>query len=159
MTNAISTCRIQLSLLWLLMVVGMMLHFDYHVSGIFYGIDLKRPNATGEFPPTIWLIRFVFQIAPMMAVTFLLFFEVQWFRVAHFGVSVLYTLAHASHLIREFEKPDMSQMNLLSLVLVVSVLLNVVSWRWLKEGKGQTLKAESPELRESKLAKESATVS
>ncbi len=130
--------RIQSSLLWLLMVVGMMLHFDYHVSGIFYGIDLKRPNATGEFPPTIWLIRFVFQLAPMMAVTFLLFFEAQWFRVAHFGISILYTLAHASHLIREFEKPDMSQLNLLSLVLVVSVLLNIVSLRWLKEGKEET---------------------
>ncbi len=130
-----TTHRIQLSLLWLMMVVGMMLHFDYHVSGIFYGIELKRANATGEFPPTIWLIRFVFQLAPMMAVTFLLFFEQQWFRVAHFGVSILYTLAHASHLMREFEKPDMSQLNLLSLVLVVSLLLNVVALRWLKEGK------------------------
>lgn len=130
-----TTHRIQLSLLWLVMVVGMMLHFDYHVSGIFYGIELKRANATGEFPPTIWLIRFVFQLAPMMAVTFLLFFEQQWFRVAHFGVSILYTLAHTSHLIREFEKPDMSQLNLLSLVLVVSLLLNVVALRWLKEGK------------------------
>ncbi len=136
-----TTHRIQLSLLWLLMVVGMMLHFDYHVSGIFYGIDLKRPNATGEFPPTIWLIRFVFQLAPMMAVTFLLFFEQQWLRVAHFGVSLLYTLAHTSHLIRELQKPDMSQLNLLSLVVVVSLLLNVVALRWLKEGMAEKEKS------------------
>lgn len=140
-----TTHRIQLSLLWLLMVVGIMLHFDYHVSGIFYGIDLKRPNATGEFPPTIWLIRFVFQLAPMIAVTFLLFFEQQWLRVAHFGVSLLYTLAHTSHLIRELQKPDMSQLNLLSLVLVVSLLLNVVALRWLKEGMAE--KEKSRELK------------
>lgn len=140
-----TTHRIQLSLLWLLMVVAMMLHFDYHVSGIFYGIDLKRPNATGEFPPTIWLIRFVFQLAPMIAVTFLLFFEQQWLRVAHFGVSLLYTLAHTSHLIRELQKPDMSQLNLLSLVLVVSLLLNVVALRWLKEGMAE--KEKSRELK------------
>lgn len=140
-----TTHRIQLSLLWLLMVVGIMLHFDYHVSGIFYGIDLKRPNATGEFPPTIWLIRFVFQLAPMITVTFLLFFEQQWLRVAHFGVSLLYTLAHTSHLIRELQKPDMSQLNLLSLVLVVSLLLNVVALRWLKEGMAE--KEKSRELK------------
>lgn len=140
-----TTHRIQLSLLWLLMVVGIMLHFDYHVSGIFYGIDLKRPNATGEFPPTIWLIRFVFQLAPMITVTFLLFFEQQWLRVAHFGVSLLYTLIHTLHLIRELQKPDMSQLNLLSLVLVVSLLLNVVALRWLKEGMAE--KEKSRELK------------
>ena len=148
-----TTHRVQLSLLWLVMVVGMMLHFDYHVSGIFYGIELKRPNATGEFPPTIWLIRFVFQLAPMMAVTFLLFFEAQWFRVAHFGVSILYTLAHASHLIREFEKPDMSQLNLLSLVLVVSLLLNIVSLRWLKEGRGEIKAQDSQQVATSSIHK------
>jgi hypothetical protein len=125
-----SVYRIQLCFLWGLIVIGMMLHFDYHVSGIFYGVDVRLPSATGEVPQSAAFIRFVFQLAPMMFISFLLFFEQKWLRTAHLGIGILFTLAHTSHLISEFKKPDLSQINLLALVLVISVLINIVSYRW-----------------------------
>jgi len=56
-------------------------------------------------------------------------------------------------LIREFEKPDMSQLNLLSLVLVVSVLLNIVALRWLKEGRGEIKAQDSQQVATSSIHK------
>eukprot|EP01034_Spumella_vulgaris_P016599 gene16599-21191_t len=56
----------KISLLWMMLVICMILHFDYHVSGIFYGIDVKKTDATGQYPPTLILIRGLFQILPLI---------------------------------------------------------------------------------------------
>lgn len=121
-------------ILWLLFVVGMILHFNYHVGELFYGIDIKRPNANGIVPISTAIVRFVFEIAPMMFITFLMFIEKAWLRVFNFSVSILYTAANFAHLFQELrsEKLDLSQINLLSFVLVASLLLNLASWKWWK---------------------------
>ncbi|MDZ7936508.1 MAG: hypothetical protein U5M51_16415 [Emticicia sp.] len=122
-------------ILWLLFVVCMILHFNYHVGELFYGIDIKRPDANGVVPASAAIVRLVFQIAPMMFITFLMFIEKSWLRVFNFSVSILYTLANVAHLIQEIigEKPDLSQINLLIFTLVASLLLNLASWKWWKE--------------------------
>lgn len=121
--------------LWLLFVVCMIFHFNYHVGELFYGIDIKRPNANGIVPMSAAIVRFVFEILPMMFITFLMFIEKAWLRIFNFSVSILYTLANFAHLFQELrsEKPDLSQINLLSFVLVASLLLNLASWKWWKE--------------------------
>jgi hypothetical protein len=47
----------------------------------------------------------------------------------------------------------MSQLNLLSLVLVVSVLLNIVALRWLKEGRGEIKAQDSQQVATSSIHK------
>jgi hypothetical protein len=117
---------------WLLLTLCMMLHFDYHVSDIFYGIDVKRPNANGTKPLSLVAIRFVFQILPMLLAVAMLYFQATWFRKLVFGISTLYTLANAAHLAGELTEGEPSQLVLLSFTLLLSVLLNVSAWEWKK---------------------------
>ncbi|MEA5404871.1 hypothetical protein VB776_18190 [Arcicella sp. DC2W] len=121
--------------LWILFVVCMILHFNYHVGELFYGVDIKRPNANGVVPTSAAIIRFVFEILPMMLVTFILFIEKPIIRQINFYLSILFSLANLAHLVEEFMSPklDLSQLNLLSFVFVSSLLLNLASWRWIKE--------------------------
>ncbi|MEA5426703.1 hypothetical protein [Arcicella lustrica] len=121
--------------LWILFVVCMILHFNYHVSELFYGVDIKRPNANGVVPTSAAIIRFVFEILPMMLVTFILFIEKPLIRQINFYLSILFSLANLAHLVEEFMSPklDLSQLNLLSFVFISSLLLNLASWRWIKE--------------------------
>jgi hypothetical protein len=122
----------RISFLWLLLTVGMILHFNYHVGEIFYGIDIVRPDAKGVVPIGTALIRLVFQILPLCFVTFCLFFTQSWWKKANFYISVLYTIANIAHLAGEFKKPDLSQINLLVFVLIASILLNISAYqRWL----------------------------
>ncbi len=121
--------------LWILFVVCMILHFNYHVGELFYGVDIKRPNANGNVPTSAAIIRFVFEILPMMLVTFILFIEKPIIRQINFYLSILFSLANLAHLVEEFMSPklDLSQLNLLSFVFISSLLLNLASWKWIKE--------------------------
>lgn len=120
--------------MWLILVVCMILHFDYHVSEIFYGIDVKRPNADGTVPNTIVVIRSVFHFLPLLYVATLLWFANKWVRLGNFMLSVFYTFAHGMHLSGELKKFDNpSQIILLSVTLTLSLLLVYASFKWWKE--------------------------
>ena len=117
-----------------MLLIGMILHFNYHVSGIFYGIDVKRPNANGTIPAMAQLLKTVFYLFPMIFIVALLYFKQKWFRLSIFIISLPYTISHVMHVWGEFKKPeiDLAQVPLLSLVLIFSLLLNKASWDYFK---------------------------
>jgi hypothetical protein len=126
--------QIRIVILWLLLVVCMILHFDYHVSEIFYGIDVKRPDANGTIPSTIVLIRTAFHFAPMAILVILMWTTSKAARIVNLALSVLYTLSHGMHLAGELKKGDNpSQMALLSVTLLLALTLVFASWKWYKE--------------------------
>ncbi len=127
------TNQIRVTILWLVLVVCMILHFDYHVSEIFYGIDVKRPDANGTIPISILFIRSAFHFLPLLFVAALLWLKNKMVRIANFALSILYALSHASHWISELKKFDNpSQMALLSVTFFLSLLLVFASWNWLR---------------------------
>ncbi len=127
--------RTRIIILWLMFVVCMILHFNYHVSGIFYGIDVERPTADGTFPPSLIIIRLLFQHLPLLYIVALMFFERSWARITNLVLSALYTLANAFHLVGELAHPPVnpSQAVLLVITLLLSLVLVTFSLRWMKE--------------------------
>ncbi len=117
---------------WFLLTVCMILHFNYHVSDIFYGIDVTRPNANGTKPFSLIIIRFVFEILPMAFAIAMLYLKAAWFRKVTFGVSLIYTLSNTAHVIGKLKEGEPSQLILLNFVLIFSVLLSIESWKWMK---------------------------
>ena len=126
------TDKQRLIVLWLLTVVGMILHFNYHVSSIFYGIDVTRPNATGEIPNTLVIIRSTFYHAPMIWVLTIMYAKKQWVKLALFILSLLYWLAHFMHFAEEVfkENRNLSQLSLLALVLIFASFLVYEHYHW-----------------------------
>ena len=113
--------------LWILTVIGMILHFNYHVGNIFYGIDVVIENADKKVPSSTHLIRAIFYHLPLIYVLLLLYFKGRIFHLIMFVISIIYTFAHSSHLLGEVSKTsvDISQTGLLILVLIVALLINV----------------------------------
>jgi hypothetical protein len=108
----------------------MMLHANFHVSKLFYGIDIARPGANGIVPIISHLIKIIYYHLPILFILLFLYFKKNWFLLAMFIISLPYTISHFFHLWGEFKKPeqDLSQIALLTLVLVISLLLNKSSW-------------------------------
>lgn len=128
---------VRLVVLWVLLIIGMILHFNYHVSEIFYGIDVVRPGANGTMPISALVIKTIYYHLPMLYVVALLYFQQKGFRLAAFVVGLVYTLSHLVHLSKELVHdpkgtPEITQVNLLLLVLAISTLMNWESWKWWK---------------------------
>lgn len=120
-------------LFWLLLIIMMILHFNYHVGELFYGIDVQRENANGTVPIATHLIRNIFYHLPVIWILILIYSEAKYVKKSLFIISIIYTFAHASHLVGEFKSPDLSQIPLLVLALIFSVLLNMEHYKYLKE--------------------------
>lgn len=129
-----SIYKIRVIVLWLLLLIGMVLHFNYHVSKIFYGVNVSRPGADGTIPVMAQVLKTVFYHLPMIFIVTLLYFRHKWFKLFMLIVSVPYTISHVFHVAGEFKKTelDIAQIPLLSLVLIFSLLLNKASWDYYK---------------------------
>ncbi len=127
-----SISRFRILLFWVLTTVCMILHFNFHVGDLFYGINIVREGANGQKPTSLVIIRFIFELFPLIWAVALLYLQsIEWRRV-NFFLSIPFTLAHLSHVIGELKEGDPSQLLLLTFVLLMSILLTIESWKWLK---------------------------
>ena len=128
--------RIQSSLkciiYWLLLVIIMVLHFNYHVGEIFYGIDVARENADGVVPIGTHVIRNIFYHLPVVWITVLLTYQSNFVRGGLFIISVIYWISHLMHLIKDLANPGFSQTPLLFLAILISTLLTFEHYKYWK---------------------------
>lgn len=117
---------------WLLLVIIMMLHFNYHVGEIFYGIDVARENADGIVPVGTHVIRNIFYHLPFVWIIVLLSYQSNLVRVGLFIISVVYWMSHLVHLFKDLDNPGFSQTPLLLLALFISSLLTLEHYKYWK---------------------------
>lgn len=110
----------------------MVLHFNYHVGEIFYGIDVARENADGVVPIGTHVIRNIFYHLPIVWITVLLTYQTNLIRLGLFIISIVYWIAHLMHLVKDLENPDFSQTPLLILALFISALLTFEHYKYWK---------------------------
>ena len=118
---------------WAMLVVMMVLHFNYHVGDIFYDIDVVRPNANGVVPMATHGIRNIFYHLPMVWILLLLASQANGLKLGLFLISLVYAFAHAMHLFKELATPDFSQIPLLTLAFLVSLLLSFEHFRYWRD--------------------------
>lgn len=128
--------RIKIVFLWLVLIVCMILHFDYHISKLVYGMDVRIKNADGSIPAHLVFIRTAFHFLPLLYIAVVLWFDKRIIRLLHLILAGFYTLSHAFHFIGELHKGDNpSQMILLGITALLAILLTVASFRWFKEAR------------------------
>lgn len=112
-------------ILWILVLIGMILHFNYHVSGIFYGIDVVKSGSNGQEPQSLLMIRFVFYHLPFLWIVMIMYTNSRWADLTLFIISALYAIANAFLVIGELTKDDknLSQISLLLIVFIISAIL------------------------------------
>jgi hypothetical protein len=133
------TDALTVAILWLALVVGMILHFTYELSGLRYGVNLALPNATGSVPWSNFVIKALFYVVPFLLAVAATAFSGRTYRACNFGLSLLFLLANAWHLIatamRAKDVTSYAQILLLIAVLIASVQLSLVSRRFWKASK------------------------
>ena len=116
-----------------MLIIIMMLHFNYHVGEIFYGIDVAREDAKGFVPIGTHMIRNIFYHLPIIWVVILLVSNAKLVKLGLFIISIVYLLSHLMHLIKDLAKPDLSQTPLLFIALFVGTLVSVEHYKYWKK--------------------------
>ncbi len=121
-------------ILWVLVLIGMILHFNYHVSGIFYGIDVVKPGSNGVEPTSLFIIRTVFYHLPFLWIVMIMYTNSRLADLCLLIISGIYAIANAFHVFGELTKDEKnaSQISLLVIVFLLSVLLAFEHYRLFK---------------------------
>jgi len=128
--------RLRTAFLWVLIVFCYLVHGYYHISGLFFGIDVRMPDATGKMPLAMHFFSLLVEILPLGMAVASLYVNRKWFGWANFLLAILFTLLNILHLGETVmqEADDIRQLALLSLVIVINILLVMDTNKFRKAG-------------------------
>jgi hypothetical protein len=127
--------KIKTAFYWLLLGICFLTHTLLHMYGLFYGADIRLPEAPGEVPLGAQAFNTV-----IFTVTFLIAFlsvnlsgkGFRWFSLVWSALFLLLNIFHLGETVF-VEKFDLSQACLLTFVLAVNALLAITLWKGLKK--------------------------
>ena len=124
---------LRISVLWLLVILGMLLHQFFSLHNLRFGMDVIK-QGYDAVPDMEMIKRLGLYLLPTVYLAGILFVQTKAVRLLNFAASIFYTAFHSWHFIDELGKmKDWVQWILLTLIVVYCVLLNVASWKWLKQ--------------------------
>lgn len=116
--------HLKTAILWMLTIVSMILHFNYHtadfIAGIAPAVAVTYPEPSGRL-----LIRTVFYHLPFLLIIASLYTPKRRGNIVMLCISILYFAAHLLHFLSEIIKDNksVSQSSLLFVVLIVAAVL------------------------------------
>lgn len=123
-------------------LLGTLFHTQLALIPLFHGIDVaimshhhQETTTLAEITPILWGMLLFF-ILPMLAIIATTFYKFKSWRSLHFGFTVLYSVLNFAHLVADLlvEPIAWYQIVLMLLLFLVGILLNIVSYQWLKIG-------------------------
>jgi len=111
----------------------MMLHFNYHIGELFYGIEITIKSADGTVPLGTHIIRNIFYHLPIVWIIILILTDAKVIRAGLFIISLVYLISHGLHLAKDLINPHLSQTPLLCLSLIISVLVSIEHYKYWKK--------------------------
>jgi len=129
--------RLKVIFLWILFLFGMISHVELGLMPIFWAKSVAMSEeqiAASPMVPMLWMMLIIWLI-PMIIIAVTLFIEAKWYRITNFVFTLLFSLMNIWHLIEHIgETPvDPRQIVLLTFVLISGILLNIASFKWIKE--------------------------
>jgi hypothetical protein len=129
--------RAKIITLWMVFLFGMTFHSLLAFMPLFWGGSIAMsPEQIAKNPmaSSMWMVLLFFLI-PMIIIVLTSFIETKWYRITNFVFTLLFTMMNIWHLTGHLgEIPvDHRQIVLLTFVLLSGVMLNIVSFKWLKE--------------------------
>ncbi|MBV1860192.1 MAG: hypothetical protein KUG77_17395 [Nannocystaceae bacterium] len=126
--------RLNVAIVWLVLVLGMMLHFNYEVSGLRYAVSMEQPGASGVVPWSNFWIKSIFYVLPMLMAVSCTLEPGRLGRTGHLAMSVLFALANGMHftttLLAASNVLAYAQVVLLAAVLIANIQLIRLIFRW-----------------------------
>lgn len=120
--------------LWMLILIGYILHSQFYLSGLFYGVDIKLKEATGKEPLSSHIMHVIFDILPMMIIVFSMYFTCRLYRIILLILTALFLIANGAHFIETIKEDadNISQATLTGYILVLNILLVREVFKWVR---------------------------
>lgn len=117
--------QLRIAILWFLLVFCYLLHGYYHLAELFFGIDIKVPDAKGAIPISAHLFSVFIEILPLSLGLLSLYNTAKWLRWLSFIFAIILGLLNLAHLGGTIvqEAGEIRQLVLLTFILAVNVLL------------------------------------
>ncbi|MEB3161317.1 MAG: hypothetical protein VKL20_07645 [Synechocystis sp.] len=121
--------------LWTVFLLGMLFHTDLGLMPLFHDLSVAefQGQTMADVAPIFWLMLAFFMF-PLLAIIVLSFSQSRRTRQLHFGLTVVYSVLNLGHLVADLMLDPIIwyQIFLMIFLFLLGLLLNVVSWRWLK---------------------------
>jgi ABC-type spermidine/putrescine transport system permease subunit II len=119
--------------LWTTFLLGTIFHTDLGLMPLFHGQSVAHSHESGNISWVMWLML-AFFVLPMFAIIAPAFTESKRFRVAHFGLTVFYSVMNLLHVILDLFVTPIAwyQITLMVILFAIGLLLNVVSFQWMQ---------------------------
>ncbi|ACB53426.1 conserved hypothetical protein [Crocosphaera subtropica ATCC 51142] len=123
----------QIITLWATFLLGLLFHTQLGLMPLFHGQEIAHSHDTSDISGILWLMLLFF-IIPMFAMIGTLFTQSKQFRVGHFWLSIVYSVLNLSHITADLFVTPIAwyQILLMVILFVIGLLLNLVSWQWMK---------------------------
>lgn len=126
--------------LWIVFLLGLLFHTQLGLMPLFHGLSVvdSQAQTLSQIAPILWWML-AFFVVPMAAIVATTFLESRRYRMIHFGVTVLFTILNIVHLVADLMVQPIVwyQIALMAILVAVGLLINQVSWQWLKEFRGR----------------------
>jgi hypothetical protein len=136
---------LKIMILWIVFLLGLLFHTELGLMPLFHGLSVAHSEGGGgtDISAILWLMLAFFSF-PMLAIIVPLFTESRRYRRVHFGITVVYTVLNLAHLGADlFVTPIIwPQITLMLILVIIGLVLNLVSWRWLHEHKIKVFQRE-----------------
>ena len=113
----------------------MVFHSLLAVMPIFFGANVAMLEATGVVPAGMMWMSLFFYLIPMIVIVVILLIEAKWNKVTNFIITLVFTVMNIFHLTEHAgtSPVDPCQIILLTFVMIFGIILNIASYRWVKD--------------------------
>ncbi|MCU0569878.1 MAG: hypothetical protein MUF49_25305 [Oculatellaceae cyanobacterium Prado106] len=125
---------LQIITLWSTFLLGTLFHTQLGLMPLFHGLSVAiESHQNGNLSLIFWSML-VFFVLPMFAMIATSFYESKKFRSIHFYFTLLYTILNLLHVVFDLMITPIIwyQIALMFILLFIGLLLNLVSYQWLK---------------------------
>lgn len=127
--------RTKISILWIFLAIGWIVHHIYGLFNIYYNETLVMEGATGEAPFVHHIYRILFEGMCLLFGLLTIELSKKWFKVTSLvwaSIAGLYNVYHFFEAIL-YEANNISEIFMLLLVAVASMFLIINIYKWIKD--------------------------
>lgn len=122
--------------LWIVFLLGLLFHTQLGLMPLFHGFSVTESQAQdiSEISLILWLML-AFFVLPMVAIVLTTFLDSHRYRIIHFGLTVVFSVLNLMHLVADLMVRPIAwyQIVLMAMLFIIGLLLNLVSFRWMRE--------------------------
>jgi hypothetical protein len=133
--------------LWSTFLLGTLFHTQLGLMPLFHGQDIAIEASGNKHLALIFWSMLIFFMFPMVAMIATSFYQSRGYRRVHFYLTLLYTALNFLHVIFDLMITPVIgyQIALMVILLFIGLLLNLVSYQWLKSYRSHLLPEEAME--------------